>query len=242
MRNIHFAVLSMLVVSAFLFQAAVCATPSTVYWTAGTADIQPYKVPHITVDNYVSDDSNFPPDFGLTVGLLPFERIQMEVGIDVLEPTDDPLYFNAKVGMPEGKMFDGSPAWSLGIWNLGTKRHVTDYDVLQVAFTKTLPNNLGRIHLGGYYGITDTLAITASDGDGDRGGFTVGYDKFIWKDKLMILADYASGDNAIGGGGVGVGYYFTPDVAILTGPVWFNDKDLNGEWKWTVQVDVNVRF
>jgi len=27
---------------------------------------------------------------------------------------------------------------------------------------------------------------------------------------------------------------------FLTGPVWFNDTDVNGRWKWTVQLDINV--
>jgi len=48
-----------------------------------------------------------------------------------------------------------------------------------------------------------------------------------------------AGENLIGGGGIGVYYYFTKDVSILTGPVWFNDKTLNGPTKMTVQLDVS---
>ncbi len=235
-------ILALSIVTALLWSGPVYSTPSTIYWTAGTADIQPYKVCHITVDNYVDEHSYFPPDYGLTVGVLPFEKFQAEIGIDVLEPSDYPLYFNTKFGSPENSLFSGSPAWSFGMWNIGTKSDVTDYDILQLAFTKTLPNNFGRIHVGGYYGVTDTLKITATEADGDRGGFTIGYDKYIWKDKIMLIADYAAGKNAVGGGGVGLGFYFMPSIAILTGPVWFNDKELNGSWKWTVQVDVNFKF
>jgi hypothetical protein len=39
---------------------------------------------------------------------------------------------------------------------------------------------------------------------------------------------------------VGVNYYFTPSISVLTGPVWFNEKAVNGEWKWTIQLDVNL--
>ena len=87
------------------------ATPSTTFWTPMTPDIQPYGVLHIGVDNYftidkkASDGSNphsFPTDAQLTLGVLPFEKLQMEVGIDYLGPSDYPWYFNAKIGAPEG--------------------------------------------------------------------------------------------------------------------------------------------
>jgi hypothetical protein len=48
----------------------------------------------------------------------------------------------------------------------------------------------------------------------------------------------ASGKNFIGGG-VGLYVYFTPDIDLLMGPVWFHDARLNGDMKWTVQLDIN---
>ena len=58
--------------------------------------------------------------------------------------------------------------------------------------------------------------------------------------RVVLAADYASGDNAIGGGGADVYYFFTKDISLLTGPIWFNDSDINGKWKWTVQLDINA--
>jgi len=58
--------------------------------------------------------------------------------------------------------------------------------------------------------------------------------------RIVFAADYASGNNAIGGGGFGLYYYFTKDISLLTGPVWFNDQGINGKWKWTTQLDINV--
>ncbi|MBI5117251.1 hypothetical protein HZA56_12320, partial [Candidatus Poribacteria bacterium] len=58
--------------------------------------------------------------------------------------------------------------------------------------------------------------------------------------KLIFAADYASGENSIGGGGVGLYYFFTKDISLLTGPVWFNESKINGDWKWTIQLDINV--
>lgn len=232
----------------------VYATPSTTYWTPCVGDIQKFGVFHISYDSYTKDDADFPNTYGLTVGVLPFEKFQMEVGLDVLAPQadaflDNALYLNAKVGSPEGTLFEGSPAWNLGIFNVGFNEDVNDYDVGHAVISKTL-GPLGRLHVGGYYGLTDTLEITASDGDGDRGGFMVGYDYGFWPvtqsgvefNRFVFAADFMSGENALGGGGAGLYCYFTPDISLLTGPVWFVDDDLNGDWKWTLQLDINFEF
>src|SRR5512143_530064 len=102
------------------------ATPSTQIWIPST-DIQAFKTFHLGFDDYVrvqkNPDGNFGPviyDAGLTAGVLPFEKIQMEVGIDYIRygvtPFDDsPVYFNAKLGTPEGSLFKGSPAFAAGM-------------------------------------------------------------------------------------------------------------------------------
>lgn len=83
----------------------------------------------------------------------------------------------------------------------------------------------------------------------DRQGWMVGFIRNFCKTedcegkeyyKWVLAADYASGKNTVGGGGVGVYYYLTPDITLLTGPTFFNDAGLNGKWKWTVQVNINV--
>lgn len=66
-----------------------------------------------------------------------------------------------------------------------------------------------------------------------------GFDHQLFPGKWVLAGDYASGKNAIGGGSIGVYYYFTKDIALLTGPVWFNDKGINGGTKATVQLDIN---
>ncbi|MBI5443313.1 MAG: hypothetical protein HY900_19125 [Deltaproteobacteria bacterium] len=233
------------------------ATPSTTYWTPATTDIQGYGVLHIGVDNYFkvvkrSSDVAFPTDAGLTIGVLPFEKVQAEVGIDYLQPTDDPVFFNAKVGTPEGALFAGSPALNLGIFNVGTQsdrdKLRTDQDIGFALAGKTIPG-LGRLFAGYYLGNAATLKTNL--GGKTNHGFMVAMDRgmFPTKDaagneynRVVLAADYASGKNAIGGGGAGVYYFFTKDVSLLTGPVWFNDKDFNGKWKWTVQLDINQKL
>jgi hypothetical protein len=228
-------------------------TPSTTYWTPATTDIQPFGVLHIGVDNYFTvfqkardGGSAFGTDVGLTVGVLPFEKLQLEVGIDYIEPTDHPVSFNAKLGTPENSLFSGSPALNLGIFNVGTKKDVTNQNIVYALVGKTIPY-LGRIHAGPYLG--NRNALVDKNGEKENIGFMVGFDRgfFPAKDKegneykkLILAADYASGKNSIGGGGVGLYYYFTPSISLLTGPVWFNEKEINGKWKWTIQLDINL--
>jgi hypothetical protein len=262
------------------------ATPSTTYFTPATTDVQAFKVWHIGVDNYfrlyrTQEEldkgfvSSFPTDVGLTVGVLPFEKLNMEVGIDGLFPASTlhpalrsighSLLFNAKLGTPEGA-FLGSwfPAVNVGVFNVGTKPQVTNMNIVDFLVGKTL-GPFGRIHAGYYYGNpgsalmhengckngTSNPIVACGPGQSgklDNDGALVGYDYGFWKikdkegneyNKWVFAADYASGKNLIGGGGFGIYHFFTKDISLLTGPVWFNDHVINGQWKWTVQLDLN---
>ncbi|HYA03344.1 MAG TPA: hypothetical protein VEI04_09540 [Syntrophobacteria bacterium] len=239
---------------ALLLSGIAYATPSTTYWTPMTPDIQSYGVLHVGIDNYFTvfrtahdGSGSFPTDVGLTMGVLPFEKIQMEVGVDLLEPSDDPWFFNAKIGAPEGALAQWCPALQIGIFNVGTNEHVTNQDVVYGVIGKTIPGIGGRLSAGPYIGNKDALR----DGGGHKQntGFMVAFDRgFVpVKDqsgneynRVVFAADYASGNNAIGGAGFGLYYYFTKDISLLTGPVWFNDEDINGKWKWTTQLDINL--
>lgn len=225
----------------------ILATPSTTYWTPCVMDIQSFGVWHIGIDNYTAigygnvlagrGGGSFLTDFGVTVGILPFEKINMEIGVDLLEPSDYPIYFNAKIGTPEDSIFKGSPALHIGIFNAGLRVDVTDYNIVYLGTGKTLPFSLGRLHAGYYFGNARLLKDGA--GNIENQGYLLGYDKYIYKDKVMLAADYASGKNAIGGGGMGLYYFFTKNISLLVGPVWFNDEVVNGKMKWTSQLDIN---
>ncbi len=229
------------------------AAPSGTYWTPETPDLQPEGVLNIGVNNYFTvfrklDNGGgaLPTDTGLTIGILPFKKLQMEIGVDLLEPADYPLYFNAKAGSPENELFRGSPALYVGIFNTGTKKGVTDQNVVYGVVGKTFPS-VGRLSAGPYIGNRRVLV----DGDGDKAnkGFMIAFDHGFMhvqdKDgngyhRVVFAADYASGRNAIGGGGFGLYYYFTKDISLLTGPVWFNDEAVNGKWKWSILLNINV--
>lgn len=257
--------LAVLFVFTLFWTGIAGATPSTTYWTTSTSDVQGYGIWHLGIDNYFtlfkdkgtkgteSGSLNNAPVVGLTVGVLPFEKLNMEVGVDLIEgtyfdPADGknyPLFFNAKLGTPEGSLFEGSPALNIGMWNIGTKAYDsktnfgTDYNIIHAMVGKTLPSELGRLHVG-YYTGNDKLLIDPTTGKANNTGFMIGYDKWIVKDKFMFAADWATGKNAISGGGFGIYWFYTPSVSLLMGPV-FPDKDSYGgkDWVWTTQLDVN---
>jgi len=227
------------------------ATPSTVFWTPCSIDIQAYKSVHLSYDTYftvaekggVRGGSAFPVDMGLTMGVLPFDKFQAEVGFDWFEPTDYPLVLNAKMGFPEGAMFTSAPALQVGIFNAGVKKDATDMNAIDVVTGMTLPMGVGRIHLGAYTGKKELL--TGSEGKAAPSGFMAAWDLSLLPvvdgsySRLGLCADWMSGKNVLGGGGPGAAWYFSKNASILTGPVWFNDEGLNGKWKWTVQFDAN---
>ncbi|MEI6093740.1 MAG: hypothetical protein WCQ47_08725, partial [bacterium] len=114
-----------------LFSTILFATPSTVFWTPCTAYFQPFMKGHLGYDTYVRGKSMLPNDYGFTVGVLPFEKIQMEVGYDAMLPVansnDEASFINAKIGWPEDTLLP--VGFAVGIFNKGFRPDVTTYDV-----------------------------------------------------------------------------------------------------------------
>lgn len=224
------------------------ATPTSLFWTNCITDVQPAGTGHFGVDNYFTVFNRrghgqfFNPDIGCEVGLFTWHDISCEIGIDYLGGADDPLLFNGKIGMQEDKLFKHAPSWSLGIFDVGTRANVTNWNIVDFIIGHSLPNFIGgHLYIGGYAGNKSMGRV--------RQGFMVGFNHTFCpakdccgKDynKWAIAADYASGKNAIGGGGFAVVYYFSPVVSVETGPVWFNDRKINGRWKWSIQIDIDV--
>jgi hypothetical protein len=238
------------IAAAVLAAATVAsATPSTTYWTPATTYTQPFLVPHLTYDTYFAEGGQLQPDYGLTIGILPFEKVQAEVGVDLFVPGKhkDNFYLNGKLTLVEGAFAEWQPGVSLGIQSVGFKKDYSDYNHLYLAVGKTF--GFGNITVGGYHGGNKVL-YTSSKGKVEQTGFMASYTspdinvKVTGLDKVVILADFASGKNFFGGYGVGAAFYFTPAIDVITGPVMFNDKDLikstyGSSFMWTVQLDVD---
>ena len=232
---------------------AAQATPSTQIWIPST-DVQPYKKLHVGLDQYIKKEKADGTreanviNNGLTVGVLPFEKIQLEVGIDQrsygVEPSTDstPFYFNAKLGTPEGSLFAGSPALAVGGYDFGTNDYDgttmvgTDYNIVYALAAKSF-GALGRVSLGYYQG-SDKLLLD-KNGKKDETGVLASWDRTITEisDKLWVAIDYMGGENSYGALSYGVAWKFAPNVGVILG----QDKYNNSNFKptYTLQVDID---
>ena len=235
--------------------AIASATPSTTFWAPSTASCQARGVPHVTYDTYfwkgpvagAAGAKNYPIDTGLTVGFLPFDKLQGEVGFDLFLPSEDPFFLNAKLCTPEGSLFGGSPAIGGGIYYVGFKEDVTDFNVLYLMLQKSLP--FGGYVAGGLYHGLNSVLLTSSDGEVNQTGAMFGWASpdveigLRGLRKLNVVADVQTGENVLGAWGFGSNVYFADNVSLLVGPVFFFDSDLQpgrSKYMWTAQLDVDI--
>lgn len=228
------------------------ATPSTQIWIPST-DVQAYKTVHLGIDNYVRaerrDDGSRDPnvyDLGLTAGVLPFEKVQLEVGIDYLVNgtayDSYPLYFNAKLGTPENSLFKNSPALAIGGYNIGTNSSNalrTDQNIVYALAAKTLPV-VGRISAGYFTGNDEVLLD--ENGKKENDGILLSWDRTISEvsDKLWAAVDYQGGDSAMGALSLGVAWAFSKNVSLIVGYDIYNNDKIAGKNTFTTQLDINI--
>jgi hypothetical protein len=237
-----------------LFAVSAFATASTHIWGPST-DVQGFNVWHVTADCYqpVQLDkttngigTRLPPvtNLGLTVGILPYQKFQMEVGFDHKAGygTFDtyPLYFNLKIGTPEDAFGKGFPAIAVGAFDLGTKKDMTNYNVLYGKVAKTLPV-VGRISAG-YFSGNDTLLLD-DKGKKSNTGLMVAWERTMPEisDKLWLCVEYMGSQSAYGTMNVGFSWKCSDNVSLLLGYDIFNNKNLTGvENSITIQTDIDL--
>ncbi|HBG06809.1 MAG: hypothetical protein A2075_19365 [Geobacteraceae bacterium GWC2_58_44] len=226
------------------------ATPSTQIWIPST-DVQGFKSLHLGIDNYIrtsnahsveaADGTGFRPNvyvLGLTGGILPFEKLQAEIGVDytvngINAADSNPLSFNVKVATPEASLFTFSPALAVGAYGMGTKKDLTNANIVYGLAAKTLPV-VGRLSAGYYVGNDDVL------GDDDD-GVLLSWDRTLAEisDKLWVAVDYQGGDNSFGAFSFGASWAFSKNVSVIFGYDIYNEKSLGGDNTFTTQLDIN---
>ena len=254
------------------FSGMAFATPSTQIWIPST-DIQAYKTVHLNIDGYfrasgvgkaTGDPTKRDPnmyDVGPTIGILPFEKIQMEVGFDYLtmatEPNDNrPFSGNFKLGTPEDSLFTYSPALAFGMYNIGKVAPGTTGGIANAALTasgqnilyflaaKTLPvmgplPSLGRVSAGYYNGAKS--ALIGPEGNSSNDGLLLSWDRTMTEltDKLWLGVDFMSGHNVDSSVNFGASWAFSKNVSVILGyDIWL-EKAVAGNNTVTVQVDIN---
>lgn len=230
-----------------LLTRIAAATPSTHIWAPST-DVQPYGVFHLTHDVYLpveEDESGNRPNtvtnLGLTVGVLPYEKLNMEVGFDHIagygELDNYPMYYNAKIGTPEDALGKGIPAIAAGIYAVGTKTDATDFNIYYGKIAKTLPV-VGRFSVGYYQG-NDKLLLDEK-GEKDNSGLLLAWERTMSEisDNLWVSVDYQGGKNGFGALNYGFSWKFAPNVSVIFGYDDYNNPDLVDTF--TVQMDIDV--
>lgn len=237
------------------------ATPSTQIWIPST-DVQPYKTFHLGIDNYVRADAKSGNreantyDIGPVAGVLPFEKLQAEVGFDFLavagNPNDNhPLSGNFKIATPEDSLFQLSPALAVGMYNIGPTQSATvapgvisGQNIVYALAARTLPvmgsvPSLGRISAGYYVG--NDKALVDANGNKKNDGILLSWDRTMTEisDKLWVAVDYQSGKNVDGALNFGFSWNFAKNVSVIFGYDIYNDKNVAGGNTFTTQLDIN---
>jgi hypothetical protein len=230
------------------------STASTQIWIPST-DFQKWKTIHLGLDNYIRTSKINGVrgagifDLGLTTGLLPFEKFQVEIGVDFLsmgdsQYDDHAFYFNAKIGFPETVLFKGSPAIAFGAYNFGLKKNLTDYNIIYGVIAKTIPI-IGRLSVGYYMGNEEVL-VDENLMKEDK-GLLLSWDRTMTEisDKLWLAVDYQGGKNYLGALNFGVSWTFSKNVSVIFGydiynnrNTYYNTNNQNAN-TFTAQVDIN---
>lgn len=229
------------------------ATPSTHIWSPST-DIQPYKIFHLTSDIYIPVDKptgtrpGTITNLGLTVGVLPFEKVGLEVGFDHIEGSY-PVFLNAKLGTPEGAFGEYFPAIAVGAYSIGTKtggearanriaKPGTDYNVYYVKAAKTI-GKLGRLSAGYYTG--NEKLLVDEFGNSDESGVLLCWERTLSEisDNLWVAVDYMGGDSNFGALSYGFAWKFAPSTSVIFGYVDQNNDKITPGNTFTTQVDID---
>ncbi len=218
-----------------------------------SVDAKSLKEVTINVSNNVrfSTDSDAGPnlyDIGVVTGLLPYEKIKLEVGADYGTTgvaTKQPMTYNVKLATTEDALFVGLPAFAIGGYNLGnittdainsgTNAQNIYYGLVAKTFGKA-----GRFSVGGYIG--DKAVLVNASKDGDNTGVIASWDRTISEvsDKLWVGVDYMSGNNGDGEFSVGGSWAFSKQITLLSGVTFYNEKATGGKTAFTTQLSINL--
>lgn len=156
------------------FVATLWGGPTSLFFTNCNSDVETTGNMLLSVTDYSTifnrrgEGSAFPTDTSFLFGIGNWNDLSWEAGVDYFGGTDDPFAFNAKMGMKEDTVWCGSPSWSFGIFNAGTKHKVTDQNVLNLVLGHSLPDPVGgRLFVAGYHG---NHALGP-----EKNGFMIGY-------------------------------------------------------------------
>jgi hypothetical protein len=237
--------------SCLMWGANAYATASTHIWAPST-DVQGFNLWHITADMYLAVENDAAgnriptiTNIGLTVGVLPLKRINVEIGFDHksgLGALDSyPMYGNLKIGVPENAIGSWSPAAAIGMFDAGTESDRTDFNVVYGKIARTFfagGISLGRFSAGCFAG--NKKLLLDSKGEKDNSGLLAAWERTVLEvsDKLWICVEYMGTESVYGSFNFGASCKVADNVSVLGGYEIFNNDDLVDTA--TLQVDIDI--
>ena len=240
MRKIAFVSFMLL----FIYCGVAGATPSKIMRIPST-DIQPYATFHLGIENNTTmfrqkDDGGHadPTIFGLTAGFLDAGTFRIEGGIDVREPNDFPMSFNAKVATTEEAFGKWGPILAVGAFDVGTEKFQNDYNMVYGEASKTI-SFIGRFSVGYFSGNADMIKNVR--GVTDNHGLMLGFDRRMPEvnEKLWFGIDYMGTRSIYGAVTFGFGWSFSEKATLVVGYVRYNDSAIAkaSVMTWQAQFD-----
>ena len=195
-----------IIVLLMLLSLYILATPSKVVYIPNTS-FNGLGNLHLDVDNYfiTSKKGTSLTEIGVSMQVLPFKEIKLELSADYKANLDSPIYLAGKLVLPMKKF----PNIALGVFNLGVNSE-TLKPVYYLLFSYRV-SKVGKFLFGGYYG--DKGMLRDNDGDVDNKGLLVGYENTINKN-LYLGIDYFMGENILSAFSIGMGWRFAKNVKI----------------------------
>jgi hypothetical protein len=243
-----------ILVMGLVINQEINSTPSTQIWIPST-DFQGWKTFHLGIDNYLRTKKingirgAAIYDLGLTTGLLLFSKIQGEIGVDYLYMGDNiyddhPIYFNAKIGLPENALFKNSPAIAFGGYNFGLKKNLTVYNIVYGEVAKTI-SFIGRLSVG-YYSGNEKVLVDENLNVANQ-GILLSWDRVMTEisDKLWFAVDYQGGKSYLGALNFGASWTFSKNVSVIFAYDIYNNKNAyyntnnQNSNTFTAQIDIN---
>ncbi|MBM3473637.1 MAG: hypothetical protein FJX75_10245 [Armatimonadetes bacterium] len=200
----------------------VNATPSTIIYIPSTDTLAKGTV-HLDYDTLFTVGRGKGNSTAASIGALYGVTDRLEVGLDYLTSTGNPLVGNAKYKVWNDDRF----AVAVGAWLLGDEGTT---GVNQVYGLASYNCKDGRFAAGFAHGSKTTLGT-------DEDQFWLSYDKVL-NDRWWVGADYVSGDSAMGSLNLGVGYTLADNVSMILGCDLYNASGAND----TVTVQLDASF
>ncbi len=248
--RISFTAISLTALSCLWMAAPAYPTASTHIWAPST-DIQGYGTGHITADVYIPVERNADgtrpaaiTNTGLTFGILPFKKLNLEAGFDYKTGYGSldsyPIYFNVKIGIPEDAYGRYFPALAAGVYDIGTKTDKTDNNIVYLKAAKTIKVkdlSLGRFSVGYFWG-NDKLLLN-HDGHKDASGILAAWERTMPEinERLWVCIEYQGTESTYGALNFGASWQFTKDVSVIAGYQFYNNRNLADTA--TIQLDIN---